>query len=149
MQSPLVRYQLAIGERIWWLISGFFVDFEGWERRGEGDVGEDGGISGCRCVSFGLAVTSCFHTITNTAHSPSTTTKTRKEKKKNGGKRQQEDILFIFVFNVPYICETSTSQSICCVFKFVVFEYITSPSLPQPPLCLPFSASHPYPRCIL
>lgn len=38
--------------------------------------GDDGiSISGCRCVSFGLAVTSCFHTIINTDH-PLTTAST-------------------------------------------------------------------------
>lgn len=61
--------------------------------------GDDGiSISGCRCVSFGLAVTSCFHTIINTAH-PLTTASTA-----GGGKREKKTytrihiVLFFFSF---------------------------------------------------
>lgn len=63
---------------------------------------EDDGISGCRCVSFGLAVTSCFHTITNTAH-PLTLHhhQNKKRKKKNVGRGDsyKEKILYyLFLF---------------------------------------------------
>lgn len=99
MRSPLVRYKLAIGERIQWHISLCFVGSAGQEG---GRKKEDGGISGCRCVSFGLAVTSCFHTITNTAH-PLTLhhhnqNKKKKEKKKRnvGGNSNKKIYCFCF-----------------------------------------------------
>lgn len=63
--------------------------------------GGDDGISGCRCVSFGLAVTSCFHTIINTAH-PLTTASTAggEERKKNIHKNTHCSLFFFFFFNV-------------------------------------------------
>lgn len=139
-------------------VAGFFVFSVEGVGTGEDDDDDDDGISGCRCVSFDLAVTSCFHTITNTAH-PLTLhhhhQKEREKKKEKRKKKQQRGrekkycSLFLF-FNVAYICETSTSYRVFVVLSlwFGVYHYLPTPS--QPLLCPPFSAPLAllYPPCI-
>lgn len=104
----------------------------GWGKR------EDDGISGCRCVSFGLAVTlllSHHHQHRPPTHPPPPA---KQEKKTVGGNSSKKRYCIHF-FNVPYICETFSSQSICVLsLWFGVYHYLPTP--PQPSLCLPLSA---------
>lgn len=125
----------------------FVVGFEGRgggkKRRKKKREREDG-ISGCRCVSFGLAVTSCFHTITNTAHPLTLNHQNKRKKSGGGGAATRKDTVFIYyyffflLFNVPYICETFTSQSTCCVLSlwFGVYHYLPIPPPSLNPFCV-------------
>lgn len=96
MRSSLVRYQLAVEGGA---VAGFglFLYFLFFLR--DGGRREDNGVSGCSCVSFDLAVTSCFHTITNSppTHSPSTT----KSPQKIESGREAASTTPAVCFNVP------------------------------------------------
>lgn len=80
----------------------FFCFVFGRGRKGGDEVSggerEDDGISGCRCVSFGLAVTSCFHTIINTAHPLTTASTAGGEEERKKTYTRIHIVLFFFFF---------------------------------------------------
>lgn len=138
VQSALVRYQLATGGGQYSSRCFCWLFGEGRDRwGGEGLVWY---LRLQMCV-LGLAVTSCFHTITtNTAHP--LTLHHHKKKRRGGGQKGKDAVLISFVLNVPFTCETSRSH--CCVLSLWLRMYHPLPPLSL--LCLLFSASHPYPH---
>lgn len=95
MRSSPVRYQLAVegggGGRFWFIFVFFFLR--------DGGRREDNGVSGCSCVSFDLAVTSCFHTITNSP--PTHPPPPPKAPKKIESGREAASTTPAVCFNVP------------------------------------------------
>lgn len=87
-QSPpgKVNCMLAVEMTTMWQVFLFCWLFCGRGKKREGRNVKFFGISGCSCVSFDLAVTTCFHTIT--AHPLTSTATPKKEKKKEFFKKK-------------------------------------------------------------
>lgn len=142
MRSSPVRYQLAVEGGGRWQVLVYFCIFFLFCFLRDGGRKEDNGVSGCSCVSFDLAVTSRFHTITNSPPThpppPPKAPPPPKKKSKVGGRRHRRHLLFVLMSRS---CETSSSYSIAC-FKFVVVCGVCLIPDPPPP---PLPSLHPPP----